>query len=41
MRECVDEGMLQAYFDGELSSEMMERVATHIASCRSAAQPSA
>lgn len=33
MRECVDEGMLQAYFDGELSSEMMERVATHIASC--------
>lgn len=40
MRECVDEGMLQAYFDGELSSEMMERVATHIASCQecSAAQ---
>jgi hypothetical protein len=34
MRECVDEGMLQAYFDGELSSEMMERVATHIASCQ-------
>jgi hypothetical protein len=32
--------MLQAYFDGELSSEMMERVATHIASCQqcSAAQ---
>src|ERR1043165_2363105 len=33
MRECVDEGTLQAYFDGELSSQMMERVATHIASC--------
>jgi hypothetical protein len=32
--------MLQAYFDGELSSEMMERAATHIASCQqcSAAQ---
>jgi anti-sigma factor RsiW len=40
MRECVDEGLLQSYFDGELSSEMMERVATHIASCQecSAAQ---
>jgi hypothetical protein len=25
--------MLQAYVDGELSSEMMERVATHIAAC--------
>lgn len=34
MRECVDEGMLQAYFDGELSSDVMERVATHIASCQ-------
>lgn len=33
MRECVEEGTLQAYFDGELSSEMMERVATHIAAC--------
>lgn len=40
MRECLDEGTLQAYFDGELSSEMMERAATHIASCQecSAAQ---
>jgi hypothetical protein len=33
MRECVEEGVLQAYFDGELSSEQMERVATHIAAC--------
>jgi hypothetical protein len=33
MRECVEEGTLQAYFDGELSSDMMERVATHIAAC--------
>lgn len=34
MRECVEEGTLQAYVDGELSSEMMERVATHIAACQ-------
>lgn len=33
MRECVQEDVLQAYFDGELSPEQMERVATHIAAC--------
>jgi hypothetical protein len=33
MRECVEEGTLQAYFDGELSSEMMQRMATHLAAC--------
>ncbi len=33
MRECIEEGTLQAYVDGELSSEIMERVATHIAAC--------
>lgn len=33
MRECVEEGILQAYFDGELSSEMTESVAGHLASC--------
>ncbi|HEX8144945.1 MAG TPA: hypothetical protein VF553_20425 [Pyrinomonadaceae bacterium] len=33
MRECLAEDVLQAYFDGELSSEMMERAATHIAAC--------
>jgi hypothetical protein len=33
MRECVDEGILQSYFDGELSREMAEGVASHLASC--------
>lgn len=33
MRECIEEGMLQEYFDGELSSAMMESVAAHLASC--------
>jgi hypothetical protein len=33
MRECVDEGVLQSYFDGELSSEYLESVASHLASC--------
>jgi hypothetical protein len=33
MRECVEEGILQSYFDGELSNEMMESVASHLASC--------
>jgi hypothetical protein len=33
MRECIDEGMLQGYFDGELSIEMMESVSTHLVSC--------
>lgn len=33
MRECPEEDVLQAYFDGELSSELMERTATHIAAC--------
>jgi anti-sigma factor RsiW len=33
MRKCLDEGILQSYFDGELSSERMESVTTHLASC--------
>ena len=33
MRQCVDEGILQGYFDGELSGEMTESVASHLASC--------
>jgi anti-sigma factor RsiW len=33
MKECVEEGILQSYFDGELSLEMMERVGTHLTSC--------
>ena len=38
MRECVDEGMLQSYFDGELSSRMAESVSSHLASCAGCAQ---
>lgn len=33
MRECLDEGILQSYFDGELSSELAESAASHMASC--------
>jgi Putative zinc-finger len=33
MRECLDEGILQSYFDGELSNVHMESVASHLASC--------
>lgn len=33
MRECLDEGILQSYFDGELSSERMETVTAHLVSC--------
>jgi|SRR5215213_7669051 len=38
MRECLEEDVLQAYFDGELSSELMERTATHIAACAQCAE---
>lgn len=33
MRECLDEGILQSYFDGELSRDRMELVTSHLASC--------
>jgi hypothetical protein len=33
MRECIEEGILQAYVDDELSPETAERVATHLAAC--------
>ena len=33
MTRCLDEGKLQSYFDGELSTEMMESVTSHLASC--------
>ena len=38
MRDCVEEGILQGYFDGELPGEMMESVASHLASCLVCAQ---
>lgn len=33
MRQCLDEGMLQSYFDGELSTSLMEGATLHLASC--------
>src|SRR3954451_17256062 len=33
MKECVEEGILQSYFDGELSIQMMEKVGSHLTSC--------
>lgn len=33
MTRCLDEATLQSYFDGELSSELMERATSHLASC--------
>ncbi|HEY0378804.1 MAG TPA: zf-HC2 domain-containing protein [Pyrinomonadaceae bacterium] len=44
MRECVDEGILQAYVDNELSSELAAWVAEHVnacAACASAASAAA
>ena len=37
MRECLDEGMIQSYADGELSLEMMETLRTHISACAACA----
>lgn len=34
---CLDEGILQSYFDGELSPDMMSQVASHIATCAACA----
>ena len=33
MRECLDEGILQSYFDGELSRDQMEIATSHMAAC--------
>lgn len=38
MKECIDEGTLQAWFDGELGPEPAAAVASHLASCMSCAQ---
>jgi hypothetical protein len=37
MKECLDEGTLQGYFDGELSVGAAERAAAHLAACTSCA----
>jgi hypothetical protein len=41
MRECIEEGILQAYIDDELSTEMAEGVAKHIAACSVCAEAAA
>jgi hypothetical protein len=33
MRQCLDEGTLQSYFDGELSTSLMESATAHLSSC--------
>src|SRR6266481_1585680 len=38
MKECLDEGTLQGYFDGELSHAAAERAAAHLAECGSCAE---
>ncbi len=37
MRRCLDEGLLQAYLDGELSQEQTHAAAAHVAACESCA----
>src|SRR5262249_54866137 len=37
MKQCLDEATLQSFFDGELSSEMMESATLHLASCATCA----
>ena len=36
-RRCLDEGLLQAYLDGELSQEQMREAAAHVAACEACA----
>lgn len=38
MRKCLDEGILQSYFDGELGSEQMESATLHLAACSNCAE---
>ncbi len=37
MRECLEEGIIQAYVDGELSPEAAERAAAHAGACAACA----
>lgn len=37
MRECIEEGILQAYLDNELSPETAESVAKHVSACATCA----
>lgn len=33
MKDCIDDGTLQSYFDGELTITVMEKVGAHLTSC--------
>ncbi|MGI8639065.1 MAG: anti-sigma factor family protein, partial [Pyrinomonadaceae bacterium] len=33
MKNCFDEGTIQAFLDGELASDLLENVARHVAVC--------
>ena len=33
MDKCFDEGIIQAFLDGELASDLSEKVACHVAMC--------
>ncbi|HEY0546036.1 MAG TPA: zf-HC2 domain-containing protein [Pyrinomonadaceae bacterium] len=35
---CLDEGILQSYYDGELAPERLEHVASHLAACAACAE---
>ncbi len=37
MRECLDEAILQSYFDGELSGQHLENITSHLATCKTCA----
>lgn len=37
MKECLDEPILQSYFDGELSGQQLENVTSHLAACEACA----
>jgi len=37
MKECLDEAILQSYFDGELSGRQLESVTSHLAACEACA----
>jgi anti-sigma factor RsiW len=37
MKECLDEAILQSYFDGELSGQHLEGITSHLAACQACA----
>jgi hypothetical protein len=41
MKNCIDEGTLQAWFDGELAAEKSAKVAAHVSACAACAAAAA